>query len=177
VGLGALHRVRLGSGAAHTRAWQRGGGALEAAKPPTPLGLAPAQPLLATALHPLPTPTPPPTPPHDTSPPHPPHPLPPPPKVMLMSFLGPAIQCQWSLAPDQLRVLTSVVFAGMVVGGPLWGSVSDGFGRKTAFAMSVICTTTFGILSAAANSYEAREGLLPPAPCLGRTHRLFTAPT
>jgi hypothetical protein len=90
--------------------------------------------------------------------PAPPPPPPPtlPPQVMLMSFLGPAVQCQWDLHPDQLRALTSLVFAGMVVGGPLWGCISDGFGRKTAFAMSVICTTAFGILSAAAQTFEAR---------------------
>jgi MFS family permease len=76
-------------------------------------------------------------------------------EVMLLSFLGPAVECEWNLGPAQIGALTSVVFAGMCIGGPLWGCISDGFGRKTAFAMSVSCTTLFGFLSAAAHSYEA----------------------
>ncbi|KAI8471984.1 MAG: major facilitator superfamily domain-containing protein [Monoraphidium minutum] len=75
-------------------------------------------------------------------------------EVMLMSFLGPAVKCEWGLSETQISSLTSVVFAGMTVGGPLWGSISDGFGRRNAFAMSVTCTTLFGFLSAAAPSFE-----------------------
>lgn len=74
-------------------------------------------------------------------------------EVMLLSFLGPAVECEWSLSAASMGALTSVVFAGMTVGGPLWGCVSDGFGRRTAFACSVLCTTVFGFLSAAARSY------------------------
>lgn len=72
---------------------------------------------------------------------------------MLLSFLGPAVQCEWGLTPAQMSVLTSVVFAGMTVGGPLWGSVSDGWGRRTSFALSVTCTTVAGFASAAATSF------------------------
>lgn len=39
---------------------------------------------------------------------------------MLLSFLGPAVECEWGLSPAEVGSLTSVVFAGMVVGGPLW---------------------------------------------------------
>ena len=76
-------------------------------------------------------------------------------EVMLLSFLGPAVECEWGLTTAQMGSLTSVVFAGMVCGGPLWGSVSDGYGRKTAFAASVALTTAFGFASAGARSFEA----------------------
>jgi MFS family permease len=79
-------------------------------------------------------------------------------EIMLLSFLGPAVECEWGSTPAQMSSLTSVVFAGMVVGGPLWGCVSDGYGRKTAFALSVACTTIFGFASAAAPSYAALTG-------------------
>lgn len=76
-------------------------------------------------------------------------------EVMLLSFLGPAVECEWHLTSSQVSSLTSVVFAGMVCGGPLWGALSDGFGRKRAFALSVTCTTVFGFASAAVHSFEA----------------------
>lgn len=76
-------------------------------------------------------------------------------EVMLLSFLGPAVECEWHVGPARMGALTSVVFAGMCIGGPLWGAISDGWGRRTSFAMSVVCTTVFGFLSAAARSFES----------------------
>jgi MFS family permease len=87
-------------------------------------------------------------------------------EVMLLSFLGPAVECEWHVGPARMGALTSVVFAGMCIGGPLWGAISDGWGRRTSFAMSVVCTTVFGFLSAAARSFEVR-GVLQPALCPG----------
>lgn len=74
-------------------------------------------------------------------------------QVMLLTFLGRAVKCEWNVTAAQLGVLVSVVFAGMSIGGPLWGCISDGWGRRTSFIMSLACTTVFGFASAAAGSF------------------------
>jgi len=53
-------------------------------------------------------------------------------KMMLLSFVGPAVQAEWGLLSNQLSMITSVVFAGMLIGAYSWGAVSDTFGRKLA---------------------------------------------
>lgn len=74
-------------------------------------------------------------------------------QVMLLAFLGPSVECAWGLSPAQLGVLTSVVFAGMTVGGPLWGCIADGWGRRTSLIIAVAWLAAFGFASAAAQSF------------------------
>lgn len=59
-------------------------------------------------------------------------------EMMLLSFVGPAVQSAWSLSPHQESLITSVVFAGMLVGAYSWGIVSDKYGRRQ---VSVILTS------------------------------------
>lgn len=51
-------------------------------------------------------------------------------EMMLLSFVGPAVQSKWNVSSQQESLLTSVVFAGMLVGAYSWGIVSDKFGRR-----------------------------------------------
>ncbi|CAK7345861.1 unnamed protein product [Dovyalis caffra] len=51
-------------------------------------------------------------------------------EVMILSFVGPAVKSQWDLSPGQESLLTTVVFAGMLVGAVTWGLVSDYYGRR-----------------------------------------------
>lgn len=51
-------------------------------------------------------------------------------EMMLLSFVGPAVQSAWSLSPHEESLITSVVFAGMLVGAYSWGIVSDKYGRR-----------------------------------------------
>ena len=51
-------------------------------------------------------------------------------EMMLLSFIGPAVQSAWGLSSHEESLLTSVVFAGMLVGAYSWGSVSDIYGRR-----------------------------------------------
>lgn len=51
-------------------------------------------------------------------------------EMMLLSFVGPAVQSAWSLSPREESLITSVVFAGMLVGAYSWGIVSDIYGRR-----------------------------------------------
>jgi len=74
-------------------------------------------------------------------------------EVAILTYLASAAKCEWGLTPVQESVLTSAVFAGMCVGAPVWGAVSDARGRKFAFGLGVLFTCVFGFASAAAPSY------------------------
>lgn len=50
-------------------------------------------------------------------------------------------------------MLTSVVFAGMLVGALFFSTLSDLIGRRSAFLGTVLLTALFGGLSAAAPSF------------------------
>lgn len=74
---------------------------------------------------------------------------------MILSYLGPSVACFW---PDQVgpfheSMLTSVVFAGMMVGVCTFGSISDAVGRRKGFLVSASLLGIAGIASAAAPSF------------------------
>lgn len=51
-------------------------------------------------------------------------------EVMILSFIGPAVKSEWELSPSEESLLTTVVFAGNLIGAYLWGLISDNYGRK-----------------------------------------------
>ena len=51
-------------------------------------------------------------------------------ELMLLSFLGPFIREEWNVSPENESLLSSVVFAGMLLGACAWGFVSDKYGRR-----------------------------------------------
>ena len=51
-------------------------------------------------------------------------------EMMLLSFIGPTVQSEWGLSSDEESLISSAVFAGMIVGAYLWGIFSDNYGRK-----------------------------------------------
>nr|GEV43100.1 organic cation/carnitine transporter 7-like [Tanacetum cinerariifolium]GEV47658.1 organic cation/carnitine transporter 7-like [Tanacetum cinerariifolium] len=73
--------------------------------------------------------------------------------MMLLSFVGPAIQPEWGLSPSQESLISTVAFGGMLVGAYSWGVVSDSYGRKKGFLGSTIITGGAGLLSAFAPNY------------------------
>ena len=74
-------------------------------------------------------------------------------EMMLLSFLGPAVACEWGLSPAQEAALSTSVFVGMAFGGFLWGAASDAFGRRAAFFIPSLLTFVAGVLSAAAPNF------------------------
>ncbi|XP_016562339.2 organic cation/carnitine transporter 7 isoform X4 [Capsicum annuum] len=74
-------------------------------------------------------------------------------EMMLLSFVGPAVQSAWGLSTHEESLLTSVVFAGMLVGAYLWGSISDKYGRRRGFLMTAVFTATAGFLSAFSSNF------------------------
>jgi MFS family permease len=51
-------------------------------------------------------------------------------ELMLLSFLGSLVRQQWDVSPQHESMLSSVVFAGMLIGACLWGFLSDKYGRR-----------------------------------------------
>ncbi|KAK2574408.1 Synaptic vesicle 2-related protein [Acropora cervicornis] len=52
-------------------------------------------------------------------------------ELLLLSILAPTIHCLWHLSSWEEALITTIVFVGMAAGCPLWGWLSDNFGRKS----------------------------------------------
>ncbi|BAB02515.1 transporter-like protein [Arabidopsis thaliana] len=74
-------------------------------------------------------------------------------EMMLLSFVGPAVQSLWNLSARQESLITSVVFAGMLIGAYSWGIVSDKHGRRKGFIITAVVTFVAGFLSAFSPNY------------------------
>lgn len=74
-------------------------------------------------------------------------------EMMLLSFVGPAVQAEWGLSSHEESLITSVVFAGMLVGAYTWGIISDNHGRRKGFLITAMVTSGAGFLSAFAPNY------------------------
>ncbi|XVE89235.1 hypothetical protein DITRI_Ditri19aG0134200 [Diplodiscus trichospermus] len=74
-------------------------------------------------------------------------------EMMLLSFIGPAVQSLWGLSSHEESLITSVVFIGMLVGAYSWGVVSDKHGRRKGFLITAVVTAGAGFLSALAPNY------------------------
>lgn len=51
-------------------------------------------------------------------------------EIMILSFIGSAVQSEWDLSPAEKSLISSVVFVGMLIGAYASGFVSDTYGRK-----------------------------------------------
>jgi MFS family permease len=74
-------------------------------------------------------------------------------QAVCVSHLAQA-KCQWDLTATEEAGLNSVVFAGMCVGAPVWGMVSDTYGRKTSFFLATLISAVFGFATAAAPNFH-----------------------
>ncbi|BBN12130.1 MFS transporter, VNT family, synaptic vesicle glycoprotein 2 [Marchantia polymorpha subsp. ruderalis] len=74
-------------------------------------------------------------------------------EMILLSFIGPAAQCEWQLSPSQEGAVSSAVFAGVFVGAYAWGLLADTRGRRVAVLTTAVFTSVFGVLSALSPSF------------------------
>ncbi|KAK3149920.1 hypothetical protein QOZ80_3AG0224750 [Eleusine coracana subsp. coracana] len=74
-------------------------------------------------------------------------------ELMLLSFLGPLVREEWKVSAHDESLLSSVVFAGMLIGACSWGFVSDKYGRRTVLLFSTLLTSGGGFLSALSPNY------------------------
>lgn len=56
-------------------------------------------------------------------------------EVMILSFIGPSVKSVWGLSSAQESLITTVVFAGMLIGAYFWGIVADNCGRRLASSL------------------------------------------
>ncbi|KAG8010694.1 Synaptic vesicle 2-related protein [Nibea albiflora] len=74
-------------------------------------------------------------------------------EMMLLSILGPQLHCEWKLPSFMVAIITSVVFAGMGIGSPVWGNIADMYGRKISLILCMVWTMYFGLLTSFAPVY------------------------
>ncbi|KAG5444732.1 Synaptic vesicle 2- protein [Clonorchis sinensis] len=74
-------------------------------------------------------------------------------EMLLLSILGPALRCSWLLSSEEIAAITTVVFAGFLIGSPIWGFVSDRFGRWPTFFTVLTLISYYGFLTAVSPTY------------------------
>ncbi|XP_060187693.1 organic cation/carnitine transporter 7-like [Lycium barbarum] len=74
-------------------------------------------------------------------------------EVMILSFIGPALKSQWGLSSTQESLITTVVFAGMLIGAYFWGVIADNYGRRKSLLLVAIVTTVCAFLSSFSPNY------------------------
>ncbi|EOY32205.1 Major facilitator superfamily protein, putative isoform 1 [Theobroma cacao] len=74
-------------------------------------------------------------------------------EIMILSFIGAAVKSEWGLSPSQESLLTTVVFAGMLIGAYSWGLISDNYGRRKGFLSTAVVASGAGFLSTFSPNY------------------------
>jgi hypothetical protein len=54
-------------------------------------------------------------------------------EVSLLAFISTCADQDWNLTDSQVASITSVVFAGQLIGSIFWGPLADYYGRKIVF--------------------------------------------
>ncbi|CAN6199507.1 unnamed protein product [Urochloa humidicola] len=74
-------------------------------------------------------------------------------EVMLLSFVGPSVKEEWGVSGGAEGLITSVVFAGMLMGACVGGIGSDKYGRRAGFLFTAIVSGVPGFLCAFSPNY------------------------
>ncbi|XP_073132076.1 organic cation/carnitine transporter 7-like isoform X1 [Henckelia pumila] len=74
-------------------------------------------------------------------------------EMNLLSFIGPAVKSEWSLSPTEESLLSTAVFAGMLIGAYFWGFLSDSYGRRMGLRCIAAVTVGAGFLSSFSPNY------------------------
>ncbi|KAL6864952.1 hypothetical protein ACP4OV_016103 [Aristida adscensionis] len=76
-------------------------------------------------------------------------------EVMMLSFVGPSVREEWGVSGWAEGLVTSAVFAGMLVGACAGGLASDRHGRRVAFLFTALVTGISGLLCAFSPNYAS----------------------
>ncbi|XP_025410988.1 synaptic vesicle 2-related protein isoform X5 [Sipha flava] len=74
-------------------------------------------------------------------------------ETTILSILSPTLHYEWQITLFQEALVTTIVFLGMMLSLPFWGSFSDKFGRKPALTLCSVLLFYFGILSSMSPNY------------------------
>jgi len=71
-------------------------------------------------------------------------------EMILLSFIGPMVRCEWQCSRFEEAFLTTVVFVGMIIGGFVWGYLGDHrhFGRRNSIVFANAISFGAGVASA-----------------------------
>ena len=69
-------------------------------------------------------------------------------EMLLMTFLGPSLRCEWAMTKGNDSLVAVSVFVGMMVGSIIWGQMSDWVGRKPTLIVAMGCSCLAGLSSA-----------------------------
>merc|ERR1719402_344545 len=75
-------------------------------------------------------------------------------EVNMLSLIGQNLKCEWDVSDLQEASLSTLVFAGMGIGSPLFGILGDKFGRKTSCVIGSFFLAFYGFMSAAAPNFR-----------------------
>jgi len=70
-------------------------------------------------------------------------------ELILMALLQQPLMAQWPDSHTNFSLLQTCIFTGELLGGLVWGSISDKLGRRFTFIGTALLATVFGLLSAA----------------------------
>ncbi|KAJ7133593.1 major facilitator superfamily domain-containing protein [Mycena epipterygia] len=73
--------------------------------------------------------------------------------LQAVAIVLPRVQQHYSVPDNYIGVVSSAMFAGMMIGAVGWGTCSDLMGRSTAFNATLFFTAVFGILASFSYSY------------------------
>ncbi|GFR07938.1 synaptic vesicle 2-related protein [Trichonephila clavata] len=73
-------------------------------------------------------------------------------QIMILTFIGDFLACRWNIYRWQSALLFSVFFFCMSIGSPVFGYLSDNYGRKKSIALYLVIQFSFGAGCAAVNS-------------------------
>ncbi|KAJ9476956.1 putative metabolite transport protein [Pseudozyma hubeiensis] len=73
--------------------------------------------------------------------------------IQAIAIILPHIQRYFTLSDGIVGLASSSIFVGMFLGSIAWGTISDSYGRRAAFNITLAVTAIFGSLSAMASSF------------------------
>ena len=68
-------------------------------------------------------------------------------EILCISFVLPSAECDLELTPDRKAFLTATMFVGMMIGGYIWGSLGDIFGRRNILINAMLVNAAAGFFS------------------------------
>jgi MFS transporter, VNT family, synaptic vesicle glycoprotein 2 len=74
-------------------------------------------------------------------------------EVLCISFVLPSAECDLQMTTEEKGYLSSITFVGMLIGGYIWGALSDSTGRKYSLISSLVFNGVSSILAGFAPNY------------------------
>ena len=74
-------------------------------------------------------------------------------EILCISFLLPSAECDLELTGTRKGNLSLILFVGMMLGGYIWGSLGDIFGRRNILINAMLVNAAAGFASSFSQDY------------------------